>query len=68
MKFGRVIRSMGGNQDHCVAECRYITKTIRLQALHGYLHSSNPTVKAFYREVYLDTCRQLQNAFYHEGK
>ena len=68
MKFGRVIRGMGGNQDHCVAECRYITKAIRLQALHGYMRSSNPTVKAFYREVYLDTSRQLQNAFYHEGK
>ena len=68
MKFGRDIRGIGGNQDNCVAQCRYITKTIRLQALHGYMRSSNPTVKAFYREVYLDTCRQLRNAFYHEGK
>lgn len=67
-KFGRVIRGMGGNQDHCVAECRYIAKTIRLQALHNYLTSSNPTLKAFYREVYRSAGCRLQHSFYHEGK
>jgi|GEM_PF-1850360 len=67
-KFGREIRGIGGSQDSCVAICRYIAKAIRLQALHGYMTSRNPTLKAFYREVYRSTGCRLQHTFNHEGK
>ena len=66
--YGRAVRSIGGAQDNCVAECHYAAKMIRLEALHAYLLSSSPAAKAFYRELYRSTSRLLQNSFTHEGK
>jgi len=67
-EYGRAIRTIGGAQDNCVAECHYVTRMLRLQALSGYMQSGDPTVREFYRKLYLSTNDMLQNSFNHEGK
>ena len=66
--YGRAVRTIGGAQDNCVAECHYAAKMIRLEALHAYLLSSSAAAKDFYRNLYRSTSRLLQNSFTHEGK
>ena len=66
--YGRAIRTIGGAQDNCVAECHYVTRMLRLQALCRYMQSSNQTEKEFYRKLYQSTSAMLQNSFNHEGR
>ena len=66
--YGRAIRTIGGAQDNCVAECHYVTRMLRLQALSRYMQSSNQTEKEFYRKLYQSTSAMLQNSFNHEGR
>ena len=67
-EYGRAVRTIGGAQDNCVAECHYVTRMLRLQALSSYMQSSDPTAKEFYRKLYQSTTDLLQNSFNHEGK
>jgi hypothetical protein len=67
-EYGRAIRTIGGAQDNCVAECHYVTRMLRLEALTAYLRSSNQAEKDFYRKLYQSTSVMLQNSFNHEGK
>ena len=66
--YGRAVREIGGNQDNCVAECHYTTGLIRREALAAYMQSTNAVAKEFYRRIYQETSRMLQNSFNHEGK
>ena len=66
--YGRAIRTIGGAQDNCVAECHYVTRMLRLQALSCYLQSENQTEKEFFRKLYQSTTGMLQSSFNHEGK
>ena len=67
-EYGRAVRTIGGAQDNCVAECHYTTGMIRREALEAYMRSSNAVAKKFYRHIYRETSRMLQNSFNHEGK
>ena len=67
-EYGRAIRTIGGAQDNCVAECHYVTRMLRLEALSAYMRSSSRTEKEFYRRFYRSTSTMLQNSFNHEGR
>jgi len=67
-EYGRAIRTIGGAQDNCVAECHYVTRLLRLQALSGYMQSGDPAAREFYRKLYLSTTGMLQSSFNHEGR
>ena len=67
-EYGRAIRTIGGAQDNCVAECHYVARMLRLEALSAYMRSSNRTEKEFCRRFYRSTSSMLQNSFNHEGK
>ena len=66
--YGRAIRTIGGAQDNCVAECHYVARMLRLEALSVYLQSGNRTEKEFCRRFYHATSAMLQNSFNHEGR
>ena len=67
-EYGRAIRTIGGTQDNCVAECHYVTRMLRLEALSAYLRSANRAEKEFYRRFYRSTSAMLHNSFNHEGR
>ena len=66
--YGRAIRTIGGAQDNCVAECHYVARMLRLEALSAYMNSASRTEKEFCRRFYRSTSTMLQNSFNHEGK
>ena len=67
-EYGRAIRTIGGAQDNCVAECHYVARMLRLEALSVYMRSGSRTEKEFCRRFYRSTSVMLQNSFNHEGK
>lgn len=67
-EYGRAVRTIGGAQDNCVAECRQAAKMIRGQILLETLWNRNPTVRDFGRKIYETTSDLLRDTFVHEGK
>ena len=67
-EYGRAVRTIGGGQDNCVAECRHAVKMIRQQALLECLRNENPAVRKFCAGLYEAAAGPLRDAFVHEGK
>ena len=67
-EYGRAIRTIGGAQDNCVAECHYVARMLRLEALSAYIRSTSRTEKEFCRRFYRSTSAMLHNSFNHEGR
>ena len=66
--FGRATRKIGGAQDSCVANCRYITRRACQQALMAYATTKSKTAKKVFAHTIKSGREILDCYFHHEGK